>query len=61
MSNTESKLIRHTMKKENVIKSQEQQKIVQRNHIQDDPDVGLSKDFKATIINKFKELKENMD
>ena len=29
-----------------------------RNCIWEDPDVGVSKDFKATIINMFKDLKE---
>lgn len=35
-------------------------KAVKRNHIQNGPDVGLNKDFKPIVINKFEELKETM-
>lgn len=58
----ESKIIRHILKKENVIHSHEpQQKALKKITSEMAQMLELvDKDFEATITNKFEELKENM-
>lgn len=58
----ESKIIRHTLKKENVIHSQEPQQKAFKEITSEMAQMLelVDKDFEATITNKFEELKENM-